>query len=248
MREVPPPAAPPGRFHDRAEAGRALAERLRAYAGRPEALVLGLPRGGVIVAGEVAAALGLPFDIWLVRKLGVPGQPELAFGALSSQGVEYVDEHLVGVLGIPAHARRAVVERERRELERRERAYRRGRPEPRIRGRTLLVVDDGIATGSTMRAALVALRSLAPARIVLAVPVAAREALHGLAELVDELVCLGCPEPFEAVGAWYDEFAQTTDEEVVAWLDRLPSEPSQRARDGRGGAGAGGRDASHPNA
>lgn len=209
------------RFRDRSDAGRTLAQHLQRYAGRSDVLVLGLPRGGVVVAGEVAAALGLAFDIWLVRKLGVPDQPELALGAISSQDVVHIDERLVQELGIPAHAVRSVIEREQRELVRRERVYRRGRSAPRIGGQTLLVVDDGIATGSTMRAALIALRSLAPERIVVAVPVASREARAELAELVDELVCLVCPAPFYAVGTWYDEFAQTSDEEVIAWLDRL---------------------------
>jgi putative phosphoribosyl transferase len=209
------------RFRDRAEAGRALASSLAQYARRSDVLVLGLPRGGVVVAGEVAAALGVDLDIWLVRKLGAPDQPELALGAIASQDVVYVDERLVHELGIPAHAVEAAVERERRELARRDRVYRRGRPAPRIRGRTLLVVDDGIATGSTMRAALVSLRSLSPARIVVAVPVAARGARNDLADLVDEYVCLLCPEPLYAVGSWYDEFAATSDEEVIAWLDRL---------------------------
>jgi len=214
-------AAEPGRFRDRADAGRALAQRLQRYARRPDVLVLGLPRGGAVVAGEVAAALGVEFNIWLVRKLGVPGHSELAMGAISSQDVVYVDKGLVRSMGVTADAVRGVNERERRELARRERVYRRGHEAPRIEGRTLLVVDDGIATGSTMRAALVALRSLAPARIVVAVPVASREARAELAELADEWVCLACPERFEAVGAWYEEFEPTSDEEVVAWLDRL---------------------------
>jgi putative phosphoribosyl transferase len=226
MRDVPLPTARGGRFHDRVDAGRALAQQLRQYAGRSDVLVLGLPRGGVVVAGEVAEALGLQFDIWLVRKLGVPDQPELALGAISSGDVVYVDERLVRELGIPSDAIQSAVERERRELARRERVYRRGRPAPRIRGRTLLVVDDGIATGSTMRAALVSLQSLSPARIVVAVPVAACEAQGDLADLVDEYVCLASPQPFNAVGAWYDEFAETSDEEVIAWLDRLaPADP-----------------------
>jgi putative phosphoribosyl transferase len=208
------------RFRNRADAGRALAQRLMRYARRSDTLVLGLPRGGVVVAGEVAVALGLPLDLWVVRKLGAPEQPELALGAISSHDVVFVDEPLVRSLGLAVHTVQGIVERERRELARRECVYRRGRPAPRIAGQTLLVVDDGVATGSTMRAALVALRSLSPEHIVVAVPVASREARSELAALADECVCLVCPEPFHAVGAWYDDFAETSDDEVIAWLDR----------------------------
>lgn len=208
------------RFRDRTEAGRFLASRLGSYTGRPDVLVLALPRGGVPVGYEVARALGSPLDVFLVRKLGVPDHEELAMGAIATGGVRVINEDVVASLGIPAAAIEEASDREARELERREAEYRDGRPAPDVRGRTVLLVDDGLATGSTMRAAVAALRQQGPAAIVVAVPIAARETCEELGELVEEIVCAATPHPFRAVGLWYDDFAQTTDEEVRALLAR----------------------------
>jgi putative phosphoribosyl transferase len=211
-------------FRDRSEAGRFLASQLSRYAGRPDVLVLALPRGGVPVGDEVARALGAPLDVFLVRKLGVPGHGELAMGAIASGGVRVLNQDVVEALGIPPAAIEAVAEREARELARREREYRDGRPAPDVRGRTMILVDDGLATGSTMRAAVAALRQLGPAAIVVAVPTAARETCDELRPLVDEVVCASTPRPFRAVGLWYDDFSQTTDEEVRALLAQAARE------------------------
>jgi len=207
-------------FRDRADAGRQLAKELTAYAGRPDVRVLGLPRGGVPVAFEVARALGAPLDVFLVRKLGVPGREELAMGALATGGVRVLNDDVVRNLAIPDQVIDAAAEKELQELTRRERAYRDDRPPPDVAGRTVLLVDDGLATGSTMRAAVAALRKLDPARIVVAVPVGAAEICAGLREEADETVCARTPEPFHAVGLWYDDFTQTTDEEVRDLLER----------------------------
>jgi predicted phosphoribosyltransferase len=207
-------------FRDRSEAGRKLAVRLSAYANRPDVMVLALPRGGVPVGLEVAQALHAPLDVFLVRKLGVPGQEELAMGAIASGGVRVLNGALVRALGVPKETIAAVVDRELRELERRERAYRDERPAPDVRGRTIILVDDGLATGSTMRAAVAALRKQGPARIVVAVPVGAVETCAGLQAKADEVVCVYTPDPFYAVGAWYRDFSQTTDEEVRDLLNR----------------------------
>jgi putative phosphoribosyl transferase len=201
-------------FRDRADAGRQLVSRLRAYAGRPDLLVLGLPRGGIPVAYEVARGLGAPLDVFVVRKLGVPGQEELAMGAIATGGVRIVNEDVVRALGIPRDALDRAAAEETRELERRQRSYRGDRPEPRVSGRTVILVDDGLATGSTMRAAVAALRQQNPARIVVAVPVAAPSTCEELRREVDEVVCHATPEPFMAVGRFYDDFSQTTDDEV----------------------------------
>jgi len=201
------------RFRDRAEAGRLLAERLGGLGGG-DVVVLGLPRGGVPVAREVARALGAPLDVFLVRKLGLPGQPELAMGAIASGGTRVLNEELVDELRLPPEVVDAVAERERAELERRERAYRGDRPPLPLAGRTVLLVDDGLATGSSMRAAIAAVRARRPRRVVVAVPVAPRHTLDELRPLVDELVCLAAPEPFHAVGLWYADFAEVSDEEV----------------------------------
>ena len=207
-------------FRDRTEAGRALARHLTAYAGRPGVLVLALPRGGVPVAFEVAAALGAPLDIFIVRKLGVPGQEELAMGAIASGGVRVVNRPVVERLHIPDEVIDAAAAREQQELERRERLYRGERPAPDVRGRTVILVDDGLATGSTMRAASAALRARGPARLVVAVPVTAAQSCEEFRREVDEVVCAETPEPFDGVGRWYEDFSQTPDEEVGALLSR----------------------------
>jgi len=206
-------------FADRRDAGRRLAAALAAYAGRPDVVVLGLPRGGVPVAHEVARALGVPFDVFVVRKVGVPGHEELAMGAIASGGVRVENPELMRQLGVEAAAFDRVAEREARELERREVLYRQGTPFPDLRGRTVLLVDDGLATGATMRAAVQALRLHGPARIVVAVPTAATETCDRFAREVDDIVCATTPEPFYAVGLWYADFTATSDEEVVALLD-----------------------------
>jgi putative phosphoribosyl transferase len=208
------------RFHDRVEAGRELAERLQHYAHRRDVLVLGLPRGGVPVAFEVAQALDAPLDVFLVRKLGVPGHEELAMGAIASGGVRVLNPEVVAHLAIPAQAIEQVAVREQQEMERRERLYRDGRAPPAIEGRTVILVDDGLATGSTMRAGVAALRRLNPARIVAAVPVAAPEVCEQLSGEADEMVCARTPEPFYAVGLWYEDFGQTSDDEVRELLAR----------------------------
>ena len=202
------------RFRDRVEAGQRLAGELAGYADRPEVLVLGLPRGGVPVAFEVARALHAELDVFLVRKLGVPGYEELAMGAIASGEIRVMNEEVLEMLRVPERMVEEVVEREKRELVRREREYRGGRPSPEIRGRTVILVDDGLATGSTMRAAARALKGEEPCRLVVAVPVGARETCDALRNEVDEVVCLATPEPFDAVGLWYQDFSPTTDEEV----------------------------------
>ena len=207
-------------FRDRREAGRLLAAKLAAYAGRPDLLVLALPRGGVPVAYEVARALGAPLDIFLVRKLGVPGYKELAMGAIASGGVRVLNDQLVGGLRIADHIIDEVAAWEQRELMRRERLYRGNRPPPDARGRTVIVVDDGLATGATMQAAVKALRQQQPARIVVAVPTAAPETCDQLRAEADDVICAITPEPFRAVGLWYKDFSQTTDEEVRELLAR----------------------------
>src|SRR5438270_10267310 len=201
-------------FQDRHEAGRQLAAELTEYAGRDDVVVLALPRGGVPVAFEVAQALGAPLDVFLVRKLGVPGREELAMGAIATGGVRVLMPDVIQALGIPDRVIDAVAAREQQELERRERLYRGDRPPPDVRGRTVFLVDDGLATGSTMRAAAAALRQQRPARIVVAVPVAASSTCDEFRSEVDEIVCAATPEPFYAVGMWYDDFSQTSDEEV----------------------------------
>ncbi|HEU4391964.1 MAG TPA: phosphoribosyltransferase family protein [Blastocatellia bacterium] len=184
----------------------------------PDVIVLGLPRGGVPVAFEVAKALGAPLDVFLVRKLGVPGQPELAMGAIASGGVFVINEDVVSYLAIPASEIQEVAARERAELERREQLYRGGRPMPSLKGRTAIVVDDGLATGSSMRAAVTALKRLGTARVVVAVPVAPEATCHELRDEVDEIVAVAIPPDFDGVGRWYDDFSQTTDQEVCDLL------------------------------
>ena len=205
-------------YRDRADAGRVLAGHLGHLAGAPGLLVLGLPRGGVPVAYEVAQALGAPLDVFLARKLGVPHQPELAMGAIASGGVRVLHQSVVDALAIPPEVIEAVAEREGAEVARREQSYRAGRPPLDIAGRTVVVVDDGVATGSTMRAAVAALRAQQAARIVAAVPVGARETCQELAREADEVVCPDMPASFYAVGQWYDDFTQTSDDEIRALL------------------------------
>lgn len=208
------------RFRDRAEAGRLLARELSEYAGRTEVLVLGLPRGGVPVAFEVARLLGAPLDVFVVRKLGVPGQEELAMGAIASGGVCVINQALVRQLGIPARAIEAVTATETRELERRQTLYRGRRPPLDVRGRTVILVDDGLATGATMAAAVRALRKQGPASIVVAAPVGTPATCAALAGVADDCVCVLRPPELRGVGLWYEDFSQTDDAEVRACLDR----------------------------
>jgi predicted phosphoribosyltransferase len=211
-------------FHDRRDAGRQLASHLTRYAGRDDVIVLALPRGGVPVGYEVAEALEAPLDVFLVRKLGVPGHEELAMGAIASGGVRVLNDNAVRMYRLPDSAVERVTAEEQRELARREREYRRGRPPVDVTGKTVILVDDGLATGSTVRAAVAALRRLEPARIVVAVPVGSTETCAAIAEEADEAVCAEEPDPFFAVGQWYDDFSPTTDDEVKQLLDRFDSE------------------------
>lgn len=216
------------RFRDRSAAGQALAAELGEYAGRPDVLVLALPRGGVPVAYEVAQALDAPLDVFMVRKLGVPGHEELAMGAIASGGVRILDAELLKGLGIGDSAVAAVSEREHRELDRREELYRRGRPKREIEGKKVILVDDGLATGSTMRAAIKALKILDPAEIVVAVPAAAAASSESVEKEVDRAFFVITPDPFYAVGVWYESFPPTTDEQVVELLKRA----NKRGADG----------------
>ena len=214
------------RFRDRMEAGQMLAERLAKYANRTDVLVLALPRGGVPVGYEVAQALNAPLDVFVVRKLGVPGHEELAMGAIASSGVRVLNGSVVEGLRIPDDVIDAVAGQELRELERRERAYRDDRPPPDVQGRTIILVDDGIATGSTMRAAVKALRQLKVGRIVVAAPTAALSTVREMRPDVDEFVAVMTPADFAGVGQWYEDFSQTTDEDVRALLDKASQLPS----------------------
>jgi predicted phosphoribosyltransferase len=207
-------------FRDRTDAGRQLARQLGRYAGRSDVLVLALPRGGVPVAFEVAQALGAPLDVFIVRKLGMPNYQELAIGAIASGGVRVLNEELIRTAGISQDDIEAVTAAEERELNRRLRSYRGDRPLPDISGRTIILIDDGLATGSTMQAAVTALRQEGPAAIVVAVPIAPPETCDAFRELVDEVVCAVTPEPFYGVGLWYQDFSQTSDEEVHELLER----------------------------
>jgi putative phosphoribosyl transferase len=202
------------RFRDRFHAGRRLAAALAPYAGRPNLLVLALPRGGLPVGYEVARALHAPLDVMLVRKLGVPGHEELAMGAIASGGIRILSDEVISAFNIPDRVIATVAANEEGELDRRERSYRDDRPLPEVRGRTVILVDDGLATGSTMRAAAAALRAQHPERLVVAVPVAPPETCATLRSEVDDVVCALAPEPFFAVGNWYDDFSQISDEEV----------------------------------
>ena len=210
------------RFSDRREAGEHLADRLRHYANRPDVIVFALPRGGVPVGFEVADALRAPLDVFVVRKLGVPGQEELAMGALASGGVRVLDHDLIRMAGVSAEDIERVTAGASEELSRQESRYRGERAFPDVRDKTVILVDDGLATGSTMRAAVQALRAQRqpPAAIVVAVPVGAPETCEALRAIADDVVCIETPEPFRAVGLWYENFSQTTDDEVHALLDR----------------------------
>lgn len=213
-------------FRDRTEAGQELSRQLTPYVYRPDVLVLGLPRGGIPVAAVVARELHVPLDTLLVRKLGVPGREELALGAIASGGSGVLNDEVVEELGIPERAIEEITTRAQRELSRRERLYRAHRPGYAIRGRTVILIDDGLATGATMRAAIAALRQQQPARIVVAVPVAPPEVYQALQTVADQVVCLLIPDPFLGVGRWYDDFSPITDEEVRGLLERSPQNPA----------------------
>ncbi|MHB8522389.1 MAG: phosphoribosyltransferase [Limisphaerales bacterium] len=206
-------------FRNRTEAGRLLAGRLAGYANREDVLALALPRGGVPVAVEVARRLRAPLDVFVVRKLGVPGREELAMGAIATGGVRVLNSEVLDQLNIPQRVIDLVAAREERELQRRERAYRGDRPAPKVDGAVVLLIDDGMATGATMRAAALALRQQHPARIVIAVPTAAASTCEEVKAEADEVVALMMPEPFYGVGRWYEDFSQTTDEEVRGLLE-----------------------------
>jgi putative phosphoribosyl transferase len=201
-------------FKDRTEAGKLLAERLAKYGGRGDTIVLALPRGGVPVGYQVAKALAVPLDVFVVRKLGVPGHEELAMGAIGTGGVRVLNSDVVTALHIPPDVIDRVAEIEQRELERREKEYRDDRPFPNVQGKIAILIDDGLATGSTMRAAVSALRQLSPKGIIVAVPTAPNGACEEFRREVDEVVCLMTPEPFYGVGLWYQEFPQMTDQQV----------------------------------
>jgi predicted phosphoribosyltransferase len=216
-------------FANRRAAGIALGQRLQQFAGRTDVVVLALPRGGVPVGYEVAQAIRAPLDVFLVRKLGLPGHPELAMGAIASGDVRVLNDDVLAWYPAPAAVIDAVTLREQHELKRRERAYRDGRTLMPVEGRIVILVDDGLATGSTMRAAVLAVRRLHPARVVVAVPVGAHETCDALRAIADEVICAFTPDPFEAVGLWYGDFAQTTDEEVRQLLGRARNEEMDRA-------------------
>jgi putative phosphoribosyl transferase len=207
-------------YSDRRHAGRRLADELAGYRARLDTLVLALPRGGVPVGFEVARALELPLDVLVVRKLGVPGHPEYAMGALASGGLRVLNQSLIDALGLSPNAIQQVTDAEQHELERRERLFRGARAPLPLAGRTVLLVDDGLATGASMQVAVRAVRRAEPARVVVAVPVGSREAIRMLAAEADEVVCPAAPEPFRGVGLWYQDFSQTDDAEVGALLHR----------------------------
>jgi len=212
-------------FQDRFEAGRILASKLGRFANRSDTVVLALPRGGVPVGFEVAKALHAPLDVFVVRKLGVPGHEELAMGAIASGGICVLNEELVRAAGIPNEVINAVAADEEQELERREQVYREGRPAVLVQGRTVILVDDGLATGSSMRVAVMALKGKKPAQIVVAVPVGAPETCAEIESEVDQIICVARPEPFRSVGEWYRDFSQTSDEEVRDLLRRAETFP-----------------------
>lgn len=218
-------------FRDRSHAGKKLANKLSKFKDRDDVVVLALPRGGVPVAYEVAQKLNAPLDIFLVRKLGVPGHEELAMGAIATGGVRVLNQDVVEYLKIPPRVIDAVAAKEMQELKRREVKYRGDRPEPDVTGKTIILIDDGLATGSTIRAAAQALRQQAPARTVVGVPVSAPQTCDEYRIGVDEIICVVTPEPFLGVGQWYDDFSQTTDEEVHDLLERARDEQAQKNGD-----------------
>jgi len=216
-------------LRNRREAGRLLARELQRYANPSDVVVLGLPRGGVPVAYEVAKALNVPLDVFVVRKLGLPGHEEFAIGALASGGLRVLNVPVIRAYGISEDELATAIEREQRELERRERAYREDRKPPDLYGKTVILVDDGLATGSSMQAAVMALKKAQPDRVIVAVPVAPRETCDALREIADEVVCALTPEPFRAVGLWYQDFDQTSDEEVTKLLESARSVKTEPA-------------------
>jgi putative phosphoribosyl transferase len=207
------------RFHDRTEAGQLLAQRLKEYAHHPDVVVLGLPRGGVPIGFEIAQILAVPLDICLVRKLGVPDHPELAMGAIASGGIRVLNQSIIRELEISPQALAAITRQELQELKRREEIYRGNRPPLAVAGKILIITDDGLATGSTMWAAVMTLRQQHPQQMIIAVPVAPTDVCDELNQRVDQVICLLTPEPFRAIGCWYDDFAQLSDEEVCNWLN-----------------------------
>jgi putative phosphoribosyl transferase len=215
-------------FRDRRDAGRKLAQKLIDYARRDDVIVLALPRGGVPVAYEVAKALNLPMDIFIVRKLGLPGHEEVAIGAIASGGIRVLNNNIVRYFKIPEPLIDAVAKRELQELERRQGAYRGNRPPPDLQGHTVILIDDGLATGASMRAAVAGLRTQSPAQIVVAVPTAAAETCEALEPEVDKLICATTPEPFHGVSRWYEDFSQTTDEEVKTLLAEALDQESDK--------------------
>lgn len=216
-------------FPDRAEAGRELAQLLKAYANRWDVLVLGIPRGGVTVAFQVAAELHAPLDVFVVRKLGVPSREELAFGAIASGGIRFLDREIVEAARIPDSEIERIIDKETKELKRRERTYRGGRPPLAVAGRTVILVDDGIATGSSVQVAITALLHMKPTRLVVAAPIAAASAYGRLRSEVDEFICICRPASFYGIGEFYDDFSQVSDEEVTDLLGRNTGEPARDA-------------------
>ncbi|MEW6737735.1 MAG: phosphoribosyltransferase [Acidobacteriota bacterium] len=215
-------------FNDRSDAGKRLATRLMSYANDPDVIILALPRGGVPVAYEIAEALNAPLDVFLVRKLGVPGHRELAMGAIASGGVCVINDDVVNYLNIPDEVIDRVSQEETQELYRREFLYRHGRAMPELPGRTIILVDDGLATGSSMRVAVKALKLAKPSRIVVAVPVAAPTTCNDFKDEVDEIICLETPESLQAIGLWYKDFSQTTDTQVQELLERSAQRTARR--------------------
>jgi putative phosphoribosyl transferase len=217
------------RYRDRRHAGRVLASRLERYVGAEDLVVLALPRGGVPVAFEIAVRLRAPLDVFVVRKLGLPGDEELAMGAVASGGVRVLNDEVIDEAGVPAHALEKVMARELREVQRREHTYRGDRGPVDITGRTVILVDDGLATGSTMNAAILGIRERGPTWVIVAVPIAAADTCRDLSAIVDEMICAATPEPFLAVGLWYADFTQTSDAEVRTLLEAARSIVDERA-------------------